>query len=279
MWDDRLAEVWAPPGRAGSGVVLGAVGVLTARHVVAEVVDGSSVGGVLARVVRRGSPPTWVPMRVVADAPEWDLAVLEVEPTRPEAAAWLRPVSPSPTVVAVGGSSEEGCDAVGFPDQEVQHPEGAAGPGEWVRQSEQLRGTLLPMGQAKPPAAPRPRLPREWMPLDAATATPGEQAGWRGMSGAGVLLADGRLAGIAVAAEVGHQQRRLYVVPLAAALAQSAELAAAAAVVGAPLVAEARSAPSYRRLLYPKSLGADGTPLQLGEVEDLGCVLKVIATR
>jgi hypothetical protein len=271
MWDDRLAEVWAPPGRAGSGVVIGAVGVMTARHVVAEVVDGTAAGQVLARVVRRGTPPTWVPMRVVADAPQWDLAVLEIDHARPEAAAWLRPVSPSPTVVTVGGGSEEGCEAVGFPDQEVQHPEGAAGPGAVVRQSEQLRGTLLPMGQAKPPAAPRPRMPQKWMPLDASTATPGEQAGWRGMSGAGVLLADGRLAGIAVAAEAGHQQRRLYVVPLAVALAQSAELAAAlAAMAEAPVVAEARSAPSYRRVLYNESLGADGTPLRLDEVADLG---------
>jgi TPR repeat protein len=210
-------------------------------------------------------------MRVVADAPDWDLAVLDVEPSRPEAAAWLRPGSPSPTVVAVGGASEEGCEAVGFPDQEVQRPEGIADPGEVVRQSEHLRGTLLPMGQAKPPAAPRPRLPREWMPLDASTATPGEQVGWRGMSGAGVLLGDGRLAGIAVSAEAGHQQRRLYVVPLAPALAQSAQLAAAvAAVVGAPVVAEARSAPRYRRALYRESLAADGTPLRLGEVADLG---------
>jgi hypothetical protein len=74
-----------------------------------------------------------------------------------------------------------------------------------------------------------------------------------------------------VAAEVGHQQRRLYVVPLSAALAQSAELAAAmAAVVGTPLVAEARSAPSYRRVLYSESLGADGEPLRLEGVTDLG---------
>jgi hypothetical protein len=195
MWDERLAEVWAPPGRAGSGVAIGAFGVLTVRHVVAGVVDGTAAGQVLARVVRRGTPPTWVPMRVVADAPQWDLAVLEVEPSRPEAATWVRPVSPSPTVVTVGGASEEGCDAVGFPDEDVQRPEGAVGPGEVVRQSEHLRGTLLPMGQAKPPAAPRPRLPQEWMPLDASTATPAAQAGWRGMSGAGVVLADGRLAG------------------------------------------------------------------------------------
>jgi hypothetical protein len=110
------------------------------------------------------------------------------------------------------------------------------------------------------------------MPLDATdTATPREQKGWLGMSGAGVVLADGRLAGTVVDAEGAHQQRRLYAVPLAGALAQSAELAAAvAAVVGAPVVPEVRAAPTYRRLLYPESLGADGVPLQLSEVVDLG---------
>lgn len=272
LWDDRLAEVWAPPGRAGAGVVLGAFGVLTARHVVAGLAHGATASQVLARVIRRGSPSAWVPMRVVDSAPEWDLAVLEVDQTRPEeAAAWLPPDSPSPAVVAVGGASEESCEAVGFPDEEVQHPEAAAGPGEWVRQSEQLRGTLSPMGQAKPPVAPRRDLPREWMPLDADTSTPRDQAGWQGMSGAGVVLADGRLAGIVVDAEGAHQQRRLYIMPLARALVQSAGLTAAiAAVVGAPVVTEARSAPMYRRLLYSDSLGVDGAPLRLGEITDLG---------
>jgi tetratricopeptide (TPR) repeat protein len=91
------------------------------------------------------------------------------------------------------------------------------------------------------------------------------------MSGAAVVLADGRLAGIVVDAEAGHQQRRLYVVPLAAALTDSEDLSAAvAAVVGAPPVVEARYAPIYRRVLYRQSLHVDGTPLRLGNVTDLG---------
>ena len=122
LWDDRLAEVWALPGRAGSGVVVGTFGVLTARHVIADVVDVSAADGVLARVVRQGAPPAWVPMRVVAHAVEWDLAVLEVDQDRPEAAAWVPPVSPSPVLVSVGAGSVEGCEAVGFPDEEVQRP-------------------------------------------------------------------------------------------------------------------------------------------------------------
>ena len=209
-------------------------------------------------------------MRVVAHAAEWDLAVLQVEQDRPEAAAWVRPASPSPVVVALGAGSVEGCEAVGFPDEEVQQPNGA-GPGEVVRQSEQLRGTLMPKGQAKPPVALRPGSPREWMPLDASTTAPGEQAGWRGMSGAGVVLPDGRLAGVVAAAESAHQERRLYVVPLAPALTKAPDLTAAlATVAGARVVVEAQLAPAYRRVLYSKSLRADGTPQQLGEIADLG---------
>ena len=271
LWGDRLAEVWALPGRAGSGVVVGTFGVLTARHVIADVVDVSAADGVLARVARRGAPPAWVPMRVVAHAVEWDLAVLEVDQDRPEAAAWVRPVSPSPVLVSVDAGSVEGCEAVGFPDEEVQRPDAGMGPGGVVRQSEQLRGTLAPMGQAKPPSAPKPGLPRAWMPLDASTSTPGEQAGWRGMSGAGVLLPDGRLVAVVVAAESAHQQRRLYVVPLAQALAQAPDLSAALATASrAPVVIEAQQAPAYRRVLYSTSLGVDGVPMQLGEVSDLG---------
>jgi hypothetical protein len=39
LWDDRLAEVWAWPAEAGSGVGFGARGVLTVRHVVAKAMD------------------------------------------------------------------------------------------------------------------------------------------------------------------------------------------------------------------------------------------------
>ncbi len=271
VWDDRLAEVWAPPGKAGSGVVIGTCRVLTARHVIGAVATGAQAGPVLARVIRRGSPPSaWVPMRIAGEDAAWDLAVLQVDQEAPEAAGWVRPVSGSPVVVTVGGSSERGCESVGFPDEEVQRP-AQSDPAGWVRQSEQLLGTLLPMGQARPPVLLSGTLPREWMPLDVETATPDDRSGWRGMSGAGVVLPDGRLAGVAVAAEDRHQQRRLFVVPLASALAQSEWLAAALAdAVGAPVVAETRFAPVYRRLLYPATLRTDGSPMRLDEVADLG---------
>ncbi len=271
IWDDRLAEVWAPPGRAGSGAVIGTCGVLTARHVIDAVATGKQPGPVLARVIRRGSPPpAWVPMRIAGEDAAWDLAVLHVDQEAPEAAEWVRPVSGSPVVATVGGSSERGCESVGFPDEEVQRPD-LADPAGWVRQSEQLLGTLLPMGQAKPPVLLSDTLPREWMPLDAETATPDVQSGWRGMSGAGVVLSDGRLAGVAVAAEDRHQQRRLFVVPLASALAQSAGLAMALAdAAGAPVVAETRFAAMYRRMLYPATLRPNGSPVRFDEVADLG---------
>ena len=271
IWDERLAEVWAPPGRAGSGVVIGTCGVLTVRHVIEAVATGAHAGPVRARVIRRGSPPpAWVPMRIAGEDAAWDLAVLQVDHEAPEAAGWLRPVSGSPVVVTVGGSSERGCESVGFPDEEVQRPD-LADPARWVRQSEQVLGLLLPMGQAKPPVALSGMWPREWMPLDVENATPDVQSGWCGMSGAGVVLPDGRLAGVAVAAEDRHQQRRLYVVPLASALAQSAGLATALAdAVGAPVVAETRFAPMYRRLLYPAALRPDGSPVRFDEVADLG---------
>ena len=77
IWDDRLAEVWAAPGKAGAGVVVGAAAVLTARHVVAGALDG---GSILARVVRPGAVTAdWVPMMVLAEDADWDVALLGVD--------------------------------------------------------------------------------------------------------------------------------------------------------------------------------------------------------
>jgi hypothetical protein len=271
VWDDRLAEVWAPSGYVGSGVVIGDGSVLTAWHVVAAVIDGLASGPVLARVIRDGAAGEWVPMRVVGHAADWDLAVLEVDWNRSEAMAWMRPTSTPPVMVAVGGASVDGCEAVGFPDEEVQRSVGTS-PVGLVRQSEQLRGILLPMGQARLPIiGPHRESPKSWMPLDVSTSTPGSQRGWRGMSGAGVLLPDGRLCGIVVAAQAHHQQRRLFMVPLAMALADSAQLVAAlTAATGRPPIAEALSAPLYRRVLYQESVGEDGLPRRLGEIANLG---------
>ena len=86
------------------------------------------------------------------------------------------------------------------------------------------------------------------------------------MSGAGVVLADGRLAGLVVDAEAGHQQRRLYVVPFADVLAHSSGIAQAlTAVLGGPVVIEVRDAPLYRDVLQDGCLGPDGFPLLIRE--------------
>ena len=269
IWDDRLAEVWAAPGRAGAGVVIGTTAVLTARHVVSGALDG---GKILSRVVKPGAvTANWVPMTVLAEDRDWDVALLGVDQGSGVGRGgseqeWLKPSSLSPVFVRPGTSIEHDCEAVGFPQSEVQHtPEGDLVSA--VRQSEQVGGTLRPASQAKKPVNPERPLPKRWMPLDIEGSTPGTQAGWGGMSGAGVVLADdGRLAGLVVAAESGHQRRRLYVVPFPEVLADSGQIAGAlAAVLGGPVVIEAKDAPQYRDILQDGCLAPDGMPLEVRE--------------
>ena len=268
VWDDRLAEVWAAPGTAGTGIVVGTETILTARHVVVGALDD---GKVLARVVRPGLVTAgWASVRVLADDPAWDVAVLGVVRAKDAdgmdgGPQWLAPASPQPVFARVGTSAEPGCETVGFPAAEVRRtPQGA--PVAVVRQSEQATGTLAPAGQGKAPVNVSRKLPPRWMPLDVDTATPGTQAGWAGMSGAAVLLSDGRLVAIVVDAEAEHQQRRLYVVPMAEVLAQSGPVAAAlSAALGAPVAAEARDAPLYRTVLHTGCLAPDGQPILVSE--------------
>jgi TPR repeat protein len=274
VWDDRLAEVWAAPARAGAGVVLATDVVLTARHVVSGALDGAPV---LARIVRPGVRVAgWMAMTVVADDEAWDVALLQVDPAAAgeatrlaTATEWDAPRSPAPKIVRLGTSAEPGCEVVGFPRSQVQRtPAGA--PTSVVRQTEQATGTLLPAGQGKTPANPDRPLPLRWMPFDVTTASPGTHAGWSGMSGAAAVLPDGRLVGVVVAAEAGHQTRRLYVVPLADVLDRSAALAASWERLGTPAPPQLRDAPRHRRLLARGSLAADGSPRIVGAIEDLG---------
>ena len=106
----------------------------------------------------------------------WRLALLGVargEAAHDEPGAhWLEPPSPSPVFVRLGSSAEPGCQAVGFPQSEVQGtPEGRT-----VRQSEQLRGTLEPLGQAKQPVNAERRLPKRWIPFDTDVLAPENDA-------------------------------------------------------------------------------------------------------
>ena len=262
VWDDRLAEVWAAPGKAGAGVVVSADTILTARHLLAGALAG---GDVQARVVRPGaSTAEWAHMEVLAEDRAWDVAVLRAEQVSEQnAPRWLRPSSPSPTFVRLGTAAEPGCEAVGFPQSEVirTQKENAT-----VRQPEQVYGRLTPAGQAKAPVNVDHQLPLRWVPLDVDGPTPGTRADWAGMSGAGVLLSDRRLAGVVVDAEAGHQLRRLYVVLIADVLEQSSVIAdALSSAVGFQAVAEARTAPLYRNVLREPCIGPDGLPLRVRE--------------
>jgi hypothetical protein len=244
IWDDRLAEVWATPGNAGTGVVVGAAAVLTARQVVAGALYG---GNILSRVVRPGATvAAWVPMTVLAEDPDWDVALLGVDQSggddhesKPE---WSAPSSPPPVFVRLGISVERGCEAVGFPQSAVQQaPDGY--PVSTTRQTEQVIGTLLPAGQTTPPANPAHPLPKRWLPFDVDSATPDQWVGWDGMAGAGVILSDGRLVGLVVNAE-GGSQRRLYVVTLSDVLAQSSAIATALPLAfGGPFIIQDRYTP------------------------------------
>ena len=206
-------------------------------------------------------------MVVLAADETWDVAVLRVGHGKD--AEWAKPSSLPPVFAAVGSSAEPGCEAVGFPDSEVQ-PGPAGNLAAAVRQTEQAIGTLASAGQGKAPQIAGRTLPPRWMPLNVDSPTPGTQAGWGGMSGAGVVLPDGRLVGVVVKAEAGHQQRRLYVVPLADVLARSSPVAAAlSAALGGPVAVEARDARLYDDVLQAECLGRDGLPILAGEA-DLG---------
>ena len=272
LWVDRLAEVGASPGRAGAGVVVGADTVLTARHVLAGALTDSAAR-CLARVVRPGrSVASWAPMQPVWDDEEWDLALLRLDSASEDARGWEGPESSADRIVVVdlGTMAAPGCEAVGFPESAIQHARGDS-PAEVVRQTEQAVGMVLPVGQAKRPVDPDRVLPRRWLPLDIETTTANAQAGWGGMSGAGVVLPDGRLIGIVVAAESGHDQRRLYLVPLAAVLAATPALAQTLGqVAGRVQLVEAREAPLFRRVCELECLGDDGVPKRIQDVVELG---------
>ena len=86
------------------------------------------------------------------------------------------------------------------------------------------------------------------------------------MSGAGVILADGRLVAIVVSTVSDHQAGRFYVAPLADVVADSSQLAGAlAAVLGRPLIVEVRDAPLYRDVLEGKCLRPDGSPVLVSD--------------
>jgi hypothetical protein len=277
IWNDRLAEIWAPPstsspGVSGSGIVIGLRGVLTARHVIKSVASGESRDSVWARV-RLPEPraeQTWVPMSIAYEDKAWDLAVLQVQNDTPEAGAWVQPASKSPVAITTDGSCLFNCESVGFPAANSERPD-PRNPDVHVRQSEHTIGNLLPRGYMGPQDLSPSTRPRRWFPMDVTSDIPDHYSQWSGMSGAGVVLSDGRLIGVVVCADEGRQTKRLFVVPLAEALAQSASfMKAMADTAGEPLIVEMRQAPTYRRLFYDGTLRKDGTPRYVKEINDLG---------
>jgi Trypsin-like peptidase domain len=263
--DDRVAEVWASPGRVGAGLVVGQNGILTARHIVASTLDDERAT-VLARIVRRGQRILqWVPMMVVWESAEWDLALLVVDSSKKPSGSWVPPVSEQPVAVILGAGAQQNCEAVGFPRSAKQVASNQ--PDKTVRQPEHATGTLLPSGGSKRPVTVDRQLPREWMPFDINTKLPPANAGWSGMSGAPVITADARLAGLVVAADV--DPRRLYVVPVATVLAEEPRLGEIATASLASIRIESLSAALFRSALDNRCLGEDGLPLAVRDITDL----------
>ena len=272
LWEDRLAEVWASPGEAGSGVVIGTDGVLTARHVIAGAIGDEARR--LARIVCPGrSVAAWAPMHVVWEDARWDLALLQLDRTKPGSECWEAPRSlPSDVMLAdLGTRALKDCETVGFPQSAEQRRAHDGRPADViVRQSEQALGTVLPSGQGKTPVDPDRDLPLKWVPFDVDRTTADTQADWSGMSGAGVVLRDGRLVGIVTTADAARDHRRLYVVTLADVLSASPELAAGfAEVTGSPPVLETLNAPEFKRVCQEGSLLPCGMPPRVCEVTEL----------
>jgi TPR repeat protein len=263
IWTDRLVEVWAPPGLSGAGVLVGQRSVLTARHVVERCAAEAAKGRLQARVVRPNEAPgEWVPMLLSWSDPDWDLALLSVDPDDSGVGRWLTPQSRDPVIVALSPQAVGDCEAVGFPQAAVRE--------QMIRQTEQVVGTLLPSGQGKIHASEPCSQPRRWMPFDIYTEPVGRVSDWSGMSGAGVVLPDGRLAGIVVVAAGDRRSGRLYVVPLGEALGRCTELTSAwSLAVGCPPVVEVVNAPQWRSALIDVCLAPQGTPLPLCDVPNL----------
>lgn len=59
LFADRLVQIWAEPGKVGTGVAVGARGILTARHIVEAALNRTD--GITVRIVPTGAPETSKP--------------------------------------------------------------------------------------------------------------------------------------------------------------------------------------------------------------------------
>ena len=260
---ERLVEVWAEGpddlGRCGSGWVVGARGVLTARHVV----DPALTASPLARTApeRDGRIPRgvcqvrrvgatglgdWVDCEVLWLHPMLDLTVLRVVPHEDQ--RWDPPQGRSPRLAGLGERSLAG-EAVGFPDSE-EKPSGE-------RDTEHAVGRLLPLGGLRDPSA--------LVPFDVDAAVPDHAALWGGISGSAVRDEHGRLIAVVVKVHPDRQQRRLFVVPVAH-LTRDPGFVSAAQELGLDPVLEDRFAPMWRCNVDCRSLTEEGVPAAAADV-------------
>ena len=262
LFADRLVQIWAEPGKIGTGVAVGARGILTARHIVEGALN--SADGIQVRIVPTGavetSEPVWVHADCVCDNADWDAAVLQAR----DDTGWVTPQTKTPVLVALDSRPVPDCHCVGFPDRDVQR--GATG--KPLRQTTSVVGRLLPSAQARRPVMPDRSLPRRWLLLDIDTTPPETQADWAGMSGAPVVLPDGRLAGIVV--EASPQTRQLFFVAISDVVTHADSFHVQLdRVTGVATVVEVRDARRYRAALAIDSLDESGRPRRVDAQDSL----------
>lgn len=231
--------------RRGSGWAIGRHGVLTARHVVQEFIEGKAEQ---CWAVLDPSPEgPGFSCSVVYEDVQRDLAVLEIDAVHAE--AWQRAIGAGATVLARPGTHNVAVDAIGFPDVTL----GERGTSE----PESISGKLKPAGGALTGR----------MPLDVDGGVPQTSLAWRGMSGAAVFDAHHRLLGVIVEVDKDWQQRRMYVAVLPDPQNDD-NFARAVRQVGGPTVIEAAEAPTARQLI--SLLDEAGRPYRVDRVPDLG---------
>ena len=264
----RLVEVWAADGnragRCGSGWIVHDRYVLTARHVLDEFLNAKSAADTAAGLSESDQPvgpvcevrlanaiglDDWARCTVAWQHPDRDVALLEL--TAPGPPGWPAGATEGSTLAALGEKTLE-VEAVGFPDA-------SAKPGG-LRVPDQPRGWLQPAAGA--------RDDQGRFPFDVATAAPGSEVLWQGISGAALREVDGsgRLVAMVAWTAPDRGRRRLLAVSIEDALGDLARQAPG--LEWEPLI-EDRQAALWRSCVEPRVLRNSGVPLRVNEVRDL----------
>ncbi len=249
LTDPRLIKVRvvATAGHGGAraaGWAVGTRGVLTARHVVAGIIDGEA-SCVAVPDPKLGSDT--FDCSLEWDDPVRDLALLIIGEQQHKRWASMVGADPGP-VLAEPGTSIVAVQAIGYPDATLN--DGFPVP-------EQTSGVLRPAAAAVTGS----------IPYDLDGSVPGDSLAWQGMSGAAVReLSSGRVLGVITDTAKDRQLRRLYVSPLPDPKLNP-RFADALTAAGAPPTLEAMDAPRMRRLL---AVWDDtGRPSTAGEISNL----------